>query len=91
MIYSTEPRFRKYVKGSDFLSFARKFGDKYGKKLIDTATKIGIDAAKTTSKRVGQKTAEANRIKLLQKANQENKKKQKKQKKFTFPQKKDSK
>ena len=27
--YSTEPRFRKYVK--DFLSFARKFGDKYGK------------------------------------------------------------
>ena len=91
MIYSTEPRFRKYVKGSDFLSFARKFGDKYGKKLIDTATKIGIDAAKTTSKRVGQKTAEANRIKLLQKENQENKKKQKKQKKFTFPQKKDSK
>ena len=59
MIYSTEPRFRKYVKGSDFLSFARKFGDKYRKILIDTATKIGIDAAKTTSKRVGQKTAEA--------------------------------
>ena len=29
------------------------------KKLIDTATKIGIDAAKTASKRVVQKTAEA--------------------------------
>ena len=40
------------------MSFARKFGDKYGKKLIDTATKIGIDAAKTVSKRVVQKTAE---------------------------------
>ena len=51
--------FRKYVKGYGFLSFARKFGDKYGKKLIDTATKTGIDAAKTASKRVVQKTAEA--------------------------------
>ena len=29
------------------------------KKLMDTATKTGIDAAKTTSKRVVQKTAEA--------------------------------
>ena len=31
------------------------------KKLIDTATKTGIDAAKTASKRVAQKTAEATR------------------------------
>ena len=59
MRYSTEPRFRKYVKGYGFLSFARKFGDKYGKKLMDTATKTEIDAAKTASKRVVQKTAEA--------------------------------
>ena len=59
MRYSTEPKFRKYVKGYWFLSFARKFGDKYCKKLIDTATKTGIDAAKTASKRVVQKTAEA--------------------------------
>ena len=29
------------------------------KKLIDTATKIGIDAAKTASKRVATKTEEA--------------------------------
>ena len=50
--YSTEPRIRKNVKGYGFLSFARTFGDKYGKKLIDTATKTGIDAAKTASKRV---------------------------------------
>ena len=56
---STEPRFRKYVKGYGFLSFARKFGDKYGKKLVDTTTKTGIDAGKTASKRVVQKTAEA--------------------------------
>ena len=59
MRYSTEPKYRKYVKGYGFLFFARKFGDKYGKKLVDTETKTGIDAAKTASKRVVQKTAEA--------------------------------
>ena len=41
------------------MPFTRKFGDKYGKKLMDVATKTGIDAAKTASKRVVQKTAEA--------------------------------
>ena len=59
MRYSAEPKFRKYVKGYGFLSFARKFGDEYGKNLMDTATKTGIDAAKTASKIVVQKTAEA--------------------------------
>ena len=50
MRYSTEPRFRKYIKGYCLLSFAKKFGDKYGKKLIDTAIKLEIDAAKTALK-----------------------------------------
>ena len=59
MRYSTKPRFREYVKGYGFLPFARKFGNKYGNNLMDTATKTGIDAAKTESKRVVQKTAEA--------------------------------
>ena len=59
MRYSLEPKYRKYVQGYDFLSFARKYGDKYGKKLVDGATITGIDAAKTASKRVVQKTAEA--------------------------------
>ena len=39
MRYSLEPKYRKYIQGSGFLSFTRKFGDKYGKKLIDAATK----------------------------------------------------
>ena len=52
MRYSAEPKYRKYVKGYGFLSFARKFGNKFGKKLMDTATKTGMDAAKATSKRV---------------------------------------
>ena len=59
MKYSTEPRLRKYVKGYEFLSFTRKFGDKYGKKLMNTTTKTGIDTAKNASKRVVQKTPEA--------------------------------
>ena len=60
MRYSAEPKYRKYAKGTAFLSFARKCGDKYGKNLMDTATETGIEAAKTASKRVVQKTAEAN-------------------------------
>ena len=52
MRHSVEPRFRKYVKGYVFLSFSKKFGNKYGKKLMDTATKIGMDAAKIASKKV---------------------------------------
>ena len=30
--YSTVPKYRRCVKGYGFLSFARKFGDKYDKK-----------------------------------------------------------
>ena len=49
---------KRYVERYGFLKFARKFGDKYGRRLMDTEVKIGIDAAKTASKRVVQKTAE---------------------------------
>ena len=52
MRYSTEPEYRKYVKGCGFLSFAKTFGDKYSKKLMDTTTKTGKDAAKTASKQM---------------------------------------
>ena len=61
MRYSTEPRFQKYVKGYGFLLFARKCGDKYAKKFMDTAAKTGMDSAKTASKRAVQKPAEATR------------------------------
>ena len=39
MRHLTHPRERKYIKRYGFLFFAKKFGDKYGKKLVDTATK----------------------------------------------------
>ena len=41
MRYSTEPRFRKYVRGYGVLSFARKFGDKYGNKIADKIISLG--------------------------------------------------
>ena len=101
MRYSTKPKYRKYVKDYGFLSFARKCGDKYGTKLMDTATKTGIDAAKTASKRVVQKTAEAtgdlignkiaDKITSISNPKENQKENQKKQKKFTFHQKKDNK
>ena len=59
MRYSIEPRFRKYFKGYGFLSFAKNFVNKYGKKLMDTANKTRMDAAKIASRRVVQKPAEA--------------------------------
>ena len=91
--------YRKYDERYDFLSFARKFGDKYRKKLMDTATSKGINDAKTASKRVVQKTAEAtghligNKIadKITSIDKPKEKEKIRKQKKFTFHQKKDNK
>ena len=50
VLYSIEPRTRKYVKGYGFLSFARK----YKKQLLDT----GLDAVKTSSKKVVHKAGE---------------------------------
>ena len=59
MRHWAEPKFRKSDKGYGFLSLARKFGDKYGKKLMDTVRKTEIDAVKTASKRVVQRIEEA--------------------------------
>ena len=40
------------------MSFARKFGDSYGKRLMDATSKTGIDASKAAPKRVVRKIAE---------------------------------
>ena len=41
MRYSVELNYRRYVKGYGFLSFARKFKNKCGKKLMNAVTKVG--------------------------------------------------
>ena len=60
---SIEPRNRIYVKGYEFLSFAKNMGthlrNKYSQKLLDSAKKFTKDAIKTASKRAIQKSAEA--------------------------------
>ena len=50
MRYSSQPKFRKYVKGYGFLSSSRKFGDNHGKELIDTAKKQGYMQQKLLQK-----------------------------------------
>ena len=68
MRYLTKPKYRIYVQGYGFLSLARTFGEKYGKKLMDTATKTGIDPVKTakaTGDLIGNKIAD--QITLLRK------------------------
>ena len=62
MRYSTEPKYTKNVESYGFWSFARRFGDKYDKELMDNATKAGIDAEKTASKRVIQKLQKLQKI-----------------------------
>ena len=69
--YSVQPRGRIFVKCYDSLSFAKKMGKiigknisknlrgKYGQKPLDHAKQFVIDAIKTSSKRVIQKTVEA--------------------------------
>ena len=41
MRYPLELTYRRHVQGYGVLPFARNFGDKYGKKLMNTATKVG--------------------------------------------------
>ena len=69
MRYSIEPRDRIYVKGYEFLSFAKNMGrhankvakslsNNHSQKPLDSAKKSTTDAIKTASKRAIQKTAE---------------------------------
>ena len=63
MRYSIEPRYRIYVKGYEFLSFAKNIGkilsNKYGQKLLDSAKKIYYRCYKISFKKGNSKTAEA--------------------------------
>ena len=49
MRYSLETRYRRYVQGQGFMSFAGSIGIKYGKKLFDKS----IDVGKSMKKKIG--------------------------------------
>ena len=59
MRYSIEPRERRFVKGYDFMSFARNFSDKYSKSLMDKGVYVIKLFAKTTGKKILKETAKA--------------------------------
>ena len=74
MRYSLEPRYKRYVQGQGFMSFARNIGNKYGKKTFDKSIDVGKsygrkildnslsadkDFAKIAGKKVLTKSAEA--------------------------------
>ena len=51
MRYSLEPRYRRYVQGQGFMSFAKNIGNKYGRKIFDKS----IDVGKKISNKYGRK------------------------------------
>ena len=53
MTYSKDNQIRKYVKGYGFMSFAKDFGSKYGKKKI-------LDKGFSASKRIKDTTSKFN-------------------------------
>ena len=70
MRYSLEPRYKRYVQGQGFMSFAKNIGNKYARKIFDKSIDIGkkicnkygrkilhksMDAGKDFAKRAGKK------------------------------------
>ena len=53
MRYSIEPRERRFVKGYDFMSFAKNFNDKFSKSLMDVTKTAGKKILKETAKATG--------------------------------------
>ena len=51
MRYSLEPRYRKYVQGQGFMSFAKNIENKYGRKIFEKS----IDVGKNMSHKYGRK------------------------------------
>ena len=51
MRYSLEPRYRRYVQGQGFMSFAKNIENKYGRKIFDKS----IDVGKNINNKYGRK------------------------------------
>ena len=59
MRYSLEPRYRRYVQGQGFMSFARNIGNKYGKKIFDKSIDVGKSMKRNTIKKILDKSIDA--------------------------------
>ena len=58
MRYSLEANYRRYVKRYGFLPFTRKLRDKCSEKLMNAATKTGINDAKKFGDKYGKNLME---------------------------------
>ena len=58
MRYSLEPRYRRYIQGQGFMSFAKNIGNKYGKKIFDKSIDVGKSMKKKTGDLIGNKIAD---------------------------------
>ena len=56
--YSIKPRRRKYIQEYGFLSFWRNLSNKYGRQLLDAASKTRLDALKTATQKIAHKAVE---------------------------------
>ena len=52
MRYSLEPRYRRYVQGQGFMSFAKHIGHKNGKKIFDKSIDVGKSMKKKYAKKI---------------------------------------
>ena len=59
MRYSLEPRYRRYVQGQGFMSFARNIGNKYGEKIFDKSIDVGKSMKRNTVKKILDKSIDA--------------------------------
>ena len=51
MRYSLEPRYRRYVQGQGFMSFAINIGNEYGRKTFDKSFDVGKSIKKNMVKK----------------------------------------
>ena len=71
MSYRTDNKIRRYIKGYEFMSFAKNLGSKYGKKIMNKGIlaaskfnqskygKLGSEFGKIAGKKILTKSAEA--------------------------------
>ena len=59
MWYSLEPRYRRYVQGQGFMSFARNIGNKYGKKSFNKSVDVGKKASNKYGRKILDKSMDA--------------------------------
>ena len=59
MRYPLELRYRKYVQGQGFMSFAKNIGNKYGTKIFDKSIDIGKNMRNKYGRKILDKSIDA--------------------------------